>query len=157
MNRVESVRQVVDGILRQQPDVEERRCGFVHLYGVAQACALLALKRGLDPELSTVAGMLHDIWTYKTGEPRDHAAPGSAEAQKIMSDLGCFTEQEIAVVGTAVLHHSDKGHVHGDLDELLKDADVLQHYLYNTSLERDGRVPARLVKVLDELGVEWTL
>jgi uncharacterized protein len=87
MNRVESVRQVVDGILRQQPDVEERRCGFVHLYGVAQACALLALKRGLDPELSTVAGMLHDIWTYKTGEPRDHAAPGSAEAQKIMSDL----------------------------------------------------------------------
>jgi uncharacterized protein len=74
-----------------------------------------------------------------------------------MSDLGCFTEQEIAVVGTAVLHHSDKGHVHGDLDELLKDADVLQHYLYNTSLERDGRVPARLVKVLDELGVEWTL
>ena len=157
MNRVESVRQVVDGILRQQPDVEERRCGFVHLYGVAQACALLALKRGLDSELCTNAGMLHDIWTYKTGEPRDHAAPGSVEAQKIMSDLGCFTEQEIAAVGTAVLHHSDKGQVHDDLDELLKDADVLQHYLYNTSLERDGRVPARLVKVLDELGVEWTL
>ncbi|MBN1976731.1 MAG: hypothetical protein JW918_04965 [Anaerolineae bacterium] len=43
MNRVESVRQVVDGILRRQPDVAERRCGFVHLYGVAQACALLAL------------------------------------------------------------------------------------------------------------------
>lgn len=52
-----------------------------------------------------------------------------------------------------VLHHGDKGQVHGDL-ELLKDADVLQHYLYNTSLERDGRVLARLVKVLDELGVE---
>ncbi|MFL7791017.1 MAG: HD domain-containing protein [Anaerolineae bacterium] len=157
MNRVELVRQVVDGILRQQPDVEERRCGFVHLYGVAQACALLALKRGLDSELCTIAGMLHDIWTYKTGEPRDHAASGSVEAQKIMSDLGCFTEQEIAVVGTAVLHHSDKGQVHGDLDELLKDADVLQHCLYNTSLKRDGQVPVRLVKVLGELEVEQTL
>lgn len=157
MNRVELVRQVVDGILRQQPDVEERRCGFVHLYGVAQACALLALKRGLDAELCTVAGMLHDIWAYKTGDPTGHAKPGAAEAQKIMADLGCFTEQEISAVGTAILRHSDKGHVHGDFDELLKDADVLQHYLYNTSLERDGRVPARLVKVLDELEVEQTL
>jgi uncharacterized protein len=157
MNRVELVRQVIDEVLRQQPDVQERRCGFVHLYGVAQACALLALKRGLDAELCTVAGMLHDIWTYKTGEPRDHAVPGSAEAQKIMSDLGCFTEQEIAAVGSAVLHHSDKGQVHGDLDELLKDADVLQHYLYNTSLERDGQVPARQVKILDEMEVEQAL
>jgi uncharacterized protein len=157
MNRVEVVRQVVDEILRQQSDVEERRCGFVHLYGVAQSCALLALKRGLDAELGTVAGMLHDIWTYKTGEPRDHAVPGSVEAQKILSDLGCFTEQEITTVGAAVLHHSDKGRVHGDLDELLKDADMLQHYLYNTSLEHDGQVPTRLVRILDELGVKQTL
>ena len=61
MDRVEAVRQMVDEALRQQPDVEERRCGFVHLYGVAQSCGLLALKRGLDPELCTLAGMLHDI------------------------------------------------------------------------------------------------
>ena len=56
MDRTEQVRQVVDEILRGQPDEEERRCGFIHLYGVAQACALLALKRGLDAELCTVAG-----------------------------------------------------------------------------------------------------
>lgn len=155
-NRVELVRQVIDEVLRQQPDEEEHRCGFVHLYGVAQACALLALKRGLDPELCTIAGMFHDIWNYKSGNPTDDNVLGSAEAQKIMSDLGCFTEQEISAVGTAVLRHSDKGQVHGDFDELLKDADVLQHYLYNTSLERDGRVSARLVEILDELGVEQT-
>jgi len=63
----------------------------------------------------------------------------------------------IFAVGTAVLHHSDKGRIHGDLDELLKDANVLQHYLYNTSLELDGRVPARLVRILDEMGVEQAL
>lgn len=157
MNRVESVRQVVDQIVRQQPDLEKSRCGFVHLYGVAQACALLALKRGLDPELCTVAGMLHDIWNYKTGDPTDHAALSCAEAQKIMSDLGCFAEQEMSTVGTAVLHHSDKGRVHGDFDELLKDADVLQHYLYNTASEPRAHMKARLAKLLDELGVEQAL
>jgi uncharacterized protein len=156
MNRIELVRQVIDEVLRQRPDSEERRCGFVHLYGVAQACALLALKRGLDAELCTVAGMLHDIWTYKTGEPKDHAVPGSTEAQKIMSDLGCFTEQEISAVGTAVLHHSNKDQVHGDLDELLKDADVLQHHLYNTAFEPHQYMRARLVQVLDEFGVKQT-
>ena len=61
MDRTERVRQIVDEILRGQPDDLERRCGFVHLYGVAQACALLALKRGLDAETGTIAGMLHDL------------------------------------------------------------------------------------------------
>lgn len=61
MNRTEQVRQTVDEILRGQPDDLERRCGFVNLYGIAQACALLALKRGLDVELGTIAGMLHDL------------------------------------------------------------------------------------------------
>jgi uncharacterized protein len=148
---VESVRQVVDGILRQQPDVEERRCGFVHLYGVAQSCALLALKRGLDPELCTIAGMLHDVWSYKTGDATDHAELGSVEAGEIMSELGCFTETEIATVGTAIAHHSDKGGVHNVVDELLKDADVLQHYLYNASFEPFEHMKLRLAAVLDEL------
>ena len=153
-NRVELVRQVVDDqVLRQQPNVEERRCGFVHLYGVAQACALLALKRGLDPELGMIAGMLHDVWNYKTVDLVEDNALGAAEAQRIMTDLGCFTEEEISVVGMAVLHHSDKGQVHGDFDELLKDADVLQHYLYNTTLKLPPFGP-RLIRILDELGVE---
>ena len=153
MNRVESVRQVIDEILRRQPDVEERRCGFVHLYGVAQACAMLALWRGLDPELCTIAGMLHDIWSYKSGDPTDHAKLGSVEAQRIMSELGCFSEAETATVGAAIAHHSDKDEVHSDFDELLKDADVLQHHLYNTSFEPLQHMKPRLAAILDELGV----
>jgi uncharacterized protein len=153
MDRIEAVRQVIDDILRQQADVEERRCGFVHLYGVAQACAMLALWRSLDPELCTIAGMLHDIWSYKSGDPTDHAKLSSVEAQRIMSELGCFSEAEIATVGTAIAHHSDKDGVHGKLDELLKDADVLQHHLYNTSFEPHEYMKPRLAAILDELGV----
>ena len=45
-------------------DAEERRCAYLHLYGVAQACAMLALKRNENAELAIIAGMLHDIYSY---------------------------------------------------------------------------------------------
>ena len=153
MDRTERVRLVVDEILRGQPDEEERRCGFVHLYGVAQACALLALKRGLDAELSTIAGMLHDLWTYKTGDPTDHGRRGALLAREILLDLGCFAESEIATICEAIAHHRAKGELHGAYDELLKDADVLQHYVYNTLLEPIGREHTRLAALRKELGI----
>jgi len=154
MDRTERVRQVVDEILRGQPDEEERRCGFVHLYGVAQACALLALKRGLDAELCTVAGMLHDIWVYKTGDPADHGRRGAPLAREILSGLDCFAEDEIATICEAIAHHRIKGEVHGAYDELLKDADALQHTLYNTQIPPIEKERARLVALWSELGIE---
>ena len=154
IDRTERVRQVVDPILRGQADEEERRSGFVHLYGVAQACALLALKRGLDAELCTVSGMLHDIWVYKTGDPTDHGRRGAPLAKEILSGLGCFAEAEIETICEAIAHHSIKDEVHGAYDELLKDADVLQHYLYNTLLPPLDKERARLAALRKELGIE---
>lgn len=151
MNRLERVRQRVDEILRQQPDAEEGRSGFVHLYGVAAVGALLALKRGLNPELCSVAGMLHDIWSYKTGDPEDHAPLSAGEADRILQELGGFTDEERCIIGRAITHHSDKGAVDGPMDELLKDADVLQHYLYNTSAPVAASRQRRLSAVLSEL------
>jgi uncharacterized protein len=157
MDRTGRVRQVIDDILRTQPDEEERRCGFIHLYGVAQACALLALKRGLDTQLSTIAGMLHDRWTYKTGDPTDHPRRGAPLALQALSDLRCFTESEIATISEAIAPHGTKGEMHGAYDEPLKDADVLQHHLYNTRLEpveTDENQRTRPAATLEELGVE---
>jgi uncharacterized protein len=134
VNRIERVREIVDDILGDQPDVVERRCGFVHLYGVAQAAALLALQRGLDPELATVAGMLHDIDTYRTASSPDHAARSADQALRILLEAGSFAAEEMEAICAAIRRHSDKGAVHGPLDELLKDADVWQHYLYNVTL-----------------------
>ena len=144
MNRIEGVREIVDGILCGQPDVVERRCGFVHLYGVAQAAALLAMQRGLDPELATVAGMLHDIDTYRTVAGPDHAVRSADEARRILLEAGSFAAEEMEAICAAVRRHSDKGAVHGPLDELLKDADVWQHYLYNVTLPpHEGHGPRR--------------
>ena len=137
MDRLEQVRQIVDEILRHQPDLEESRCGFVHLYGVASICALLALKRGLDPQICAVAGMLHDIASYQTGDPINHAQRSALEAEKILCGVDGFSQKEIDAVSLAISKHSAKDKKDGELAELLKDADVLQHYLYNPTLPRE--------------------
>ena len=66
-DRIEAVREIVSGMLEQVPDVSLRASGYVHIFGVADACVLLAMKRDEDIELAAVAGYLHDIATYTTG------------------------------------------------------------------------------------------
>lgn len=34
MDRIEKVREYVDSVLLHIPDTVERRCGYLHLYGV---------------------------------------------------------------------------------------------------------------------------
>ena len=52
-------------------------------------------------------------------------------AQNILNSLAIFNEGEINLICTAINNHSDKEIVHDTLDEILKDADVMQHVLYN--------------------------
>lgn len=150
---IEELRRLIDAILLPQPDLEERRCGFVHLYGVAQAAVLLALKRGLDADLSITAGMLHDIYTYHHQDTPEHGRLGAQEARQLLQQVGGYTEAEIELICDAILHHSDKQSVHGPLAELLKDADIFQHYLYNPALAAVWRENDRLANILNEFGL----
>ena len=131
MNRIEKVREVIDKIIINISDDEERRCAYIHLYGVSQACALLAIKRKENMELAAIAGMLHDIYSYVEQNSTDHAHKGADMAYKLLDSLNLFTEKEKNLICTAIYNHSDKDMVHNSLDEILKDADVMQHALYN--------------------------
>jgi uncharacterized protein len=155
MDRLESVRKVIDAMLLNQPDVELRRTAYVHLYGVAQNCSMLAIKRGLDIELSAIMGMLHDIYTYKFHYIKEHAVLGATEAESLLQRLDIFTEEEIEIIKTAINNHSDKKTKHDPYSELLKDADVLQNSLYNTSF--DIKHVKRLMKVFKSFGVKMKL
>lgn len=146
-DRLEALRDRIDQIVHAQPDLTEKRCGFVHLYGVSAICVLLAERRGISTEIAAVAGMLHDIWAYKKS-PQDHALLGAVEAARILQEMGCFTSQEIQAVQQAIRNHSDKGQVHAPLDELLKDADVCQHYLYNPAKHPELLNHPRVKRVL---------
>ncbi len=137
MNRLEQIRTVVDGCLLTTANQDDLRCGFVHLYGVSATAALLARLRGLDEELAAIAAMLHDLASYESGDADEHAGRSAARAVEILKGLGGFTEREIACIESAIAHHSDKEMLHGSYEELLKDADVLQHDLYNSSFPPD--------------------
>jgi uncharacterized protein len=153
MDRLEQVRQAVDEIVNQQPDALYRRAAYIHLYGVSTACALLALKRGLDVQLAQVAGMLHDLSTYQRADGTDHDRLSAQAARHLLRELGLFSPQETEAVCQALLHHRAKGEVHEPMDELLKDADALQHYLYNPSFKQQAKEEPRIAAVLAELGV----
>lgn len=153
MDRLEKVRGIVDEILRNQPDEVERRCGFVHLYGVAVMCSMLAIKRGLNVEIATISAMLHDIASYKTGDPVNHAERGAIESRIILNQLGLFSYEEINLICTAVANHSNKQVIDDNYSELLKDSDVLQHHLYNTSFKVNEKEASRLNKLIEELRI----
>ena len=153
MNRLEHVREIVDSLLCQQPDENERRCGFVHLYGVSAICALLASRRGLDAEVCATAGMLHDLSSYETGDSTDHAQRSASRAGELLTEAGDFFPNEISAIAHAISTHSAKDQVDDPMAELLKDADVLQHYLYNPSLMDGWGSNARLNAPFSELGL----
>lgn len=152
-NRIEEVRAYVDDVLLHMTDTEERRCAYIHLYGVAQACAMIAQKREENVELAVVAAMLHDIYSYKTMDHCDHAHKGAFMAREILEELGIFTGLEIDMICDAIYHHSDKAEMHTPFVEVLIDADVLQHYLYNPFFAVTGHAERRLEKLKKEFGL----
>lgn len=154
MNRIEILRQYIDNLLLNMSDVYERRCAYIHLYGVAQYCALIALKRGENVELATMAGMLHDIYSYAKMDTKDHAKKGAALSKEILISFKITNEEETNIICDAIYTHSDKGTVHPNFNEILKDADVLQHCLYNSLFEIMPHEKGRYEKLKIEFGID---
>ena len=150
---VRMVRSIADSVLREQEDEEIRRAGYIHLYGVSETSALLAGRRCLSATTAAVAGMLHDIYTYRTGLQQLHAPSSAEDARVILRDLGLFSQEEQLTIHSAILRHSDKERVDGPYDELLKDADVLQHYLHDPTKSFPAPVAQRIRAVAAELGL----
>ena len=162
MNRIEKLREFVDELLLNKKDVEDRRCGYIHLYGVAFACALIAKKRGANIELAVMAGMLHDLYAYKmkeimqVEEIEDHARDGAIYAREVLNKLNLTTADETNVICTAIHNHSNKGGKFSELDEILIDADVIQHCFYNPLFPIAPREEERLKNLLTEFGMNHT-
>ena len=156
-NRVEILRKHIDEILLKMEDTENRRCAYLHLYGVSQACALIALKRGVNVELATMAGMLHDLHTYKTGNHNNHAVLGALLAREVLDELQIANPDETDMICVAIHNHSSKNRKFSKFDEVLIDADVMQHVLYNYAtpiMEHEKQRFANLVEEFSLTGME---
>ena len=154
MERIGAVQACVDKIVSGQTKEIDIKFGYVHLYSVSQMCALLAKKRQQNVELAAIAGLLHDIYAYQTGSRKDHAHQGAAAARKILQELNLFSEEEINMISQAIYRHSDKDVVDSPFDEVLKDADALQHFLIMPLADPAPHEAARVSKLKEELGIQ---
>ena len=153
MSRLKKLRKFVDSELNRMEDEDKRISAAAHLYGVSLAAAMLAKKRGLDPEIASMAAMLHDLHAYKTGSYEDHAHKGAELAREILAELKLTEEEETDLICSAIYHHDDKLAADGPMDELLKDADVIDHCFKDSSKPVKEKEQVRYGKLCAEFGM----
>ena len=151
-NRLEILRVEIDKLIYEKQPYKIRF--FIeHLYSVARYCALLALKRNLNPEVAMTAGMLHDIYRVTNNTDDNHDVKGAQKAKEILIAMNLYDKEEIMLITTAISRHCDKSTIHEPYDELLKDADVLSHCFYNPDFPVSEEEVKRYSNLLVELGL----
>lgn len=129
-------------IEREVPIVWEK----MHAVGCAHFGRLLALRNGVDPELAAIACLLHDIGRWYSGRQADHAAQGEVPARRFLEETELSADAKEQIV-QAVIHHSDKQNIGTDLEEIVKDADILECYCYGLEFTSSFHA-ARLERLL---------
>ena len=148
------VKELQKRIRKELKKLEDSGKMISHLHGVSVSAVLLAGKRGQDPELAAMAGLLHDLYAYQAGSYEDHAHKGAKLAREILEELGITTAAETEAICSAIWKHDDKENTDGPLDEILKDADVMDHTLSDPAKEVSGHEKARYEKLCAELGMK---
>ena len=154
--RLDEARSLIDPIIYGIQNEKDKRDAYVHLYGVGLMASLLALKRGhsrKEAELCEIAGMLHDLLTFVDvdADGYDHAHPCADYAKEhVIDHLTNFSDEEKKMLYYGVYNHSDKHVVGNWFDEIIKDADAVQHTLRNPMEDLFYDMP-RIRQVLDEL------
>ncbi|NLO86198.1 MAG: HD domain-containing protein [Clostridiales bacterium] len=151
-NRLENLRNEIDKLIDKE-DPDKFRMYISHMCGVARFCTLLSMKRNLNIELATTCGMLHDICYMTGGSSDNHAIKGAEQAKSILDEMNQYSDHEITLITTAISRHSDKSKIHDQYDELLKDADVMDHCLYNAGFPVSEWEMKRYNNLLNEFGL----
>ena len=153
MSRLKELRKYVDAEINKIEDADKRTSAIAHLYGVSLAATMIAKKRGQDPEIASMAAMLHDLHAYKTGSYDDHAHKGAELARQILGELKLTDAAETETICSAVYHHDDKLVTDSTMDEVLKDADVIHHCMNDLSKPIKEKEQARFDKLCAEFGM----
>ena len=137
------------------------RWNIMHMYSSSQLAKLLAMNRGIDPELAGIAAALHDIGVVMTQKHEGHAeaAPPYVYDFIVRYNRGAgtkyskVTQEEIEAIVKAIVQHSEKELNSNDpFVELLRDVDSIDAYLHGVEIE-GGRLE-RSKRVMEELGIE---
>ena len=119
----------------------------VHISSCAKIGYMMAEKRGVDPVLAACACACHDYGRIITGKQSGHAEAGYEPVQEFLKGTELFSEDEIQQIATAVKNHSKKSETGTPLEEIVKDADVLDFYQSGYEMPRKEQQD-RLEKLL---------
>ena len=131
---------------RDQPGDWER----VHISSCAKLGYLFAEERGADPILAASACACHDYGRIITGKQAGHAEAGYEPVKVFLRETGLFAEEEIEQIAVAVKNHSNKAEIGTVLEEIVKDADVLDFHQYGYKMprkEQQDRLDKLLAKI----------
>jgi uncharacterized protein len=137
------------------------RWNIMHMYSSSQLAKLLAVRRGIEPELAGIAAALHDMGVVITKKHEGHAEAAEKYVNEFIGKynfesrikLPPVTKEEMEKVVKAIVKHSEKEVNSNDpFVELLKDVDSLDGYLHGVKLE--GPRLERCKRVIEELGIK---
>lgn len=108
----------------------------LHMASSARCGYMLALRRGADPEIAACAACIHDFGRIITGKQKGHAEAGYVPVKAFLKETELFSEEEIEIIATAVKNHSRKTETGSVIEEIVKDADVIDCYQYGLPFDR---------------------
>ena len=152
MSQIKDLEEKVYNILEKMEDNEKRAKAAAHLPGVSLAAVIIAKKRGQNPELADMAGLLHDLYVYNSGSYDDHAHRGADYAKEILEGMKLTSPEETKIICSAIWNHDTKAEVNEQMDEILKDADVIAHSLADHTKAVKEHEQQRYSKLCDEFG-----
>lgn len=145
MNRIFTLQQAILKTIDEHKQVDRSNSPTldwerIHMISCAKVGYMLAMERGLDVELSACACAVHDFGRILTGIQEDHGPAGAKPVQRFLKDTGLFTGEEILMISRAVENHSKKGEVGMPLEELVKDADLIDYASYGQTFKRQEQI-----------------
>ena len=132
---------------RDYPMIWER----IHATSCAQIGRMLAEKRNVDTEQAALACAIHDIGRWISGRQSDHAPKGEGPARLFLAE-GKGNEETREQIVLAVMNHSKKEQIGTPLEEIVKDADILDCYWHGLEIIKEHHI-ARLQQLLQDLGI----
>lgn len=123
----------------------------VHMASCARLGYLMAQFRGVDPELAACACAVHDYGRIITGRQEGHAEAGYLPGKEFLKATGLFSDEEIECLAASIHNHSRKSETGTPIEEIVKDADVIDFYQYGFGFSREEQ-KIRYERMLDSEG-----
>ena len=129
----------------------------------AQIMRLLAVMRGLNPDICAVIGTLHDIATMESGKHENHMVKSLEYIEPLLNEYNTsshcqngkysISDEEIELLKEIIPQHGDKDKTSANpYVEAIKDADAIDRYLQGVET-KDFEMP-RIIALFSKFNVD---